>query len=308
MVPNPRPNVPVFTKARMPKADMPDDEKGRLCSLYFRPWTLCKDFEVIPHVPHMLEMTMYPEPAVRKRKRAKRKAAPEEAEASWAHSWARYIRGNVVSDHATRLIRRFLSLTLARRCGDNAQNSDDEAMSENDDMEGIGAEAVKINLDDAHEILQFKADKEEEDAAGEEGSKGTSNRRKAPKRKQSHWSQKPNAGDGPWDTSGNMETNAIDEYKKATRSLGKKKSTDKATSSSCWRGCRFMCVRVTARARAKDLIACVLIDDTQRQNIYQAKRGYDFKKKARASIYSHGGITSIRKWFEELQAVLFLSL
>ena len=231
MVPNPRPNVPVFTKARMPKADMPDDEKGRLCSLYFRPWTLCKDFEVIPHVPHMLEMTMYPEPAVRKRKRAKRKAAPEEAGASWAHSWARYIRGNVVSDHAARLIRRFLSLTLARRCGDNAQNSDDEAMSEKDDMEGIGAEAVKISLDDPHEILQLKEEKEEEDAADNEAGKGGAKKARGSKRKLGHWPQKPNAGDGLWDSSGNRETNATDEYKKAARS-SERKNENKARTST----------------------------------------------------------------------------
>ena len=252
-------------------------------------------------------MTAYPEPAVRHRKRAKHKAAPEEAVASWAGSWARYIRGNIVSDHAARLIRRFLSLTLARRCGDNAQKSDDDAMSEKGDMEGNGAEAVKISLDDAHEILRLKAD-EEEDAAGDEGSKDTSNGRKASKKKQSHWSRKPNAGDGPWDTSGNVETNAIDEYKKAVKSLGKK-STDKATSSSLSRECTFMCMRVSALVRANDLIARVLTDGTQqKKNIYQAKRNYDFKKKGRATIYSHGGTADIRKWFEDLQAISFLLL
>ena len=47
-------------------------------------------------------------------------------------------------------------MTLARRCGDNAQNSDGDAMSEKDDMEGNAAEAVKISLDDAHEILLKK--------------------------------------------------------------------------------------------------------------------------------------------------------
>ena len=231
MVLNPRPNVPVFTKAKMPRADMQDNEKGRLCSVYFRPWTLCKDFEVIPHVPHMLEMTMYPEPAVRHRKRAKLKAAPEEAEASWAHSWARYIRGNVVSDHAARLIRRFLSLTLARRCGDNAHASDDDAASQMDEMEGHGAEAVKISLDGAHEILQLKEEKEEEDAAGNEAGKGGAKKARGSKRKLGHWPQKPNAGDGLWDSSGNRGTNAIDEYKKAARS-SERKNENKARSST----------------------------------------------------------------------------
>ena len=121
-------------------------------------------------------------------------------------------------------------MTLARRCGDNAHDSDDDAMSEKDNMEGNAAEAVKISLDDAHEILRFKADEEEEDAAGDEGSKGTSNRRKGPKRKQSHWSQKPNAGDGPWDTSGNIETNSIEEYKKEAR-CSERKNEINATSN-----------------------------------------------------------------------------
>ena len=277
--------MPVFSKSRMPRADMQDDEKARLCSVYFRPWTLCTDFEVIPHVPHLLHMTAYPEPAVRHRKRAKHKAAPEEAVASWASSWARYIRGNIVSDHAARLIRRFLSLTLARRCGDNAQKSDDDAMSEKGDMEGNGAEAVKISLDDAHEILRLKAD-EEDDAAGDEGSKDTSNGRKASKKKQSHWSRKPNAGDGPWDTSGNVETNAIDEYKKAVKSLGKK-STDKATSSSLSRECTFMCMRVSALVRANDLIARVLTDGTQQKKTYTRPSGTTISRRRDERLYTH---------------------
>ena len=266
MVLNPRPNVPVFTKAKMPRADMQDNEKGRLCSVYFRPWTLCKDFEVIPRVPHMLEMTMYPEPAVRHRKRAKLKAAPEEAEASWAHSWARYIRGNVVSDHAARLIRRFLSLTLARRCGDNAQNSDDDAKSEMDDMEGHGAEAVKLNLDEAHGILQFKADEEEGDA-GDEGSKGKTKKGTASKIKQSHWSRKPNAGDGPWDTSGNIETNSMEEYKKAAR-CSERKNEIKATSSSLL----GECLRDRAFVDAKDLITRMRKTYTRRSRTTISRR------------------------------------
>ena len=74
-------------------------------------------------------------------------------------------------------------MTLARRCGDNAHNSDDDAKSEMDDMDGHGAEAVKLNLDEAHGILQFKADEEEGDA-GDEGSKGKTKKGTVAKRKQ----------------------------------------------------------------------------------------------------------------------------
>ena len=284
--------MPVFSGSKMPRADMHDDEKARLCSVYFRPWTLCTDFEVTPHVPHLLHMTAYPEPAVRHRKRAKGKAAPEEAVASWASSWTRYIHGNVVSEHAARLIRRFLSLTLARRCGDNAHDSDDDAMSEKDNMEGNAAEAVKISLDDAHEILRFNADKEEEDAAGDEGSKGTSNRRKGPKRKQSHWSQQPNAGDGLWDTSGNMETNAIDEYKKAARSIGKE-SKNKATSRSLRAGVH-LCACVTLRSHAQKISSHACSSMTHNSKTYTRRRGATISRRRgeRVSTRTEASLTS----------------
>ena len=213
---------------------------------------------------------MYPEPAVRHRKRAKLKAAPEEAEASRAHSWARYICGNVASDHAARLIRRFLSLTLARRCGDYAQNSDDDAKSQMDDMEGHGAEAAKLSLDEAHAILQFKADEEEGDA-GDEGSKGKTKKGTASKRKQSHWSQKPNAGDGPWDTSGNIETNSIEEYKKAAR-CSERKNEIKAMSNSFSRECTLMRLRDRAFVDATYLIARMRNTYTRRSRTTIARR------------------------------------
>ena len=122
-------------------------------------------------------------------------------------------------------------MTLARRCGDNAHASDDDAASQMDEIEGHGAEAVKISLDGAHEILQLKEEKEEEDAAGSEAGKVGSKKARGSKRKLGHWPQKPNAGDGLWDSSGNRETNATDEYKKAARS-SERKSENKARSST----------------------------------------------------------------------------
>ena len=87
--------------------------------------------------------------------RGKNKATAEETMPSWAGSWGRYIRGNVVSEHATRLIRRFLVLTLARS-GNNGRESDDDAESGKEDMEGHGAVPVKLNLDEMHQILRVK--------------------------------------------------------------------------------------------------------------------------------------------------------
>ena len=177
-------------------------------------------------------------------------------------------------------------------------------MSEKDDMEGIGAEAVKINLDDAHEILRFKADKEEEDAAGEEGSKGTSNRRKAPKRKQSHWSQQPNAGDGPWDTSGNMETNAIDEYKKATRSLGKKIARTRQRVVAVGAGVD-LCACVSLRAHAPKISSHACSSMIHNDKTYTRRSGATISRRRRervstrteASLASANGSKSCRPSF-----------
>lgn len=292
---------------------MRDEEKARLCSVYFRPWTLCTDFDAIPHVPHLLQMPLYPEPVVRRRKREKGKAATEETVESWAGSWARYIRGNVVSDHAAVLIRRFLSLTLARRSGDNAQNSDDGAESEMDDMEGNGAVAVKVSLDDAHDILRLKTE-EGEDSSAEENDKEISKRKKNSTGKRGKWSGNFNR-DGPWDSSGNIETNRIEEYKKAARGLAKKDG-EKALNSSRSRLCVLVCVCVSVCARlrancitARVLIAAYVRRDKRTKHAHQAGNNGNFKKKARASIYSHGGIVDVRTWLDALQAhVSFFSV
>ena len=178
--------IPVFANSKMPRAGMNDDEKARLCSVYFRPYTLCPDFAALPHVPHLLQLRLYPEPVVRRRKRSKGKAAAEETMPSWASSWARYIRGNVVSEHAARLIRRFLSLTLARS-GSNARNSDDEGEAEIDDLEGHGGVPVKVSLDEAHRIVRSEVDGE---GASAQGDLRAAKRPKSTKCALAHWSTK----------------------------------------------------------------------------------------------------------------------
>ena len=155
-------------------------------------------------------MRLYPEPIVRHRMRAKSKATAEETMPSWAGSWGRYIRGNVVSEHAARLIKRFLSLTLARSSY-KGQDSDDDAESGKEDMEGHGAVPVKLNLDEMHQILRINEDGED----GSKLSKKTCNAR-------ARWSLKLTAEGGAWDSSGHHDTNQIEEYKKSARDLGRR--------------------------------------------------------------------------------------
>ena len=219
MVPHHRPRVPVFSNTKMPRAGMKDEEKARLCSLFWRPWTLCQDFSRTPHVPHLLQMRLYPEPIVRHRMRAKSKATAEETMPSWAGSWSRYIRGNVVSEHAARLIRRFLSLTLARSSY-KGQDSDDDAESGKEDMEGDGAKAVKLDLDETHRILRLKEDCED-DSKQKDGKQIDKLARTTSTVRARYGLTLGGADGAAWDSSGHIDTNQIEEYKKAARNLGK---------------------------------------------------------------------------------------
>ena len=40
--------------------------------------------------------------------------------------------------------------------------------------------------------------------------------------------------------------------------------------------------------------------------MYQGKQNYDFKRKARADLYTRGHVNDVDKWLADLQADLFL--
>ena len=191
---------------KMPRANMLAEEKAKLCSLFFRPWSLCADFAAVPHVPHLLQLPLYPVPIVRRRKRGKGKPETKETEPSWTSSWARFIRGNIPSEHAARIIRRFLSLMVPRAGDNNNRHSDEEAESEMGDMEGHAAKPVQIDLGDAHKILR-----------------DDDKRQKAGDGVRAHYvtgSGKPE-DEIAWDTTGNDPTAQSEEYKKAATFMKK---------------------------------------------------------------------------------------
>jgi len=160
LVRNPRPMVPVFQNTKLPRPGYSAEENARLCSVYFRPWTLHKNLAEPPHVPHLLQLAMYPEVAApapaagdqpRRRLSRKRPLAegPEVPRNSWTASWGAYIRGNVVSEHASRLITNFLTATLARTAAD-----DDSTDEEADDPHDDDFEPLCPSLDDVHKLLE----------------------------------------------------------------------------------------------------------------------------------------------------------
>ena len=76
---------------------------------------------------------------------------------SWAGSWGRYIRGNVVSKHSARIITNFLTATLARTA--EADDSTDE------EAEGPGEdefETLPVSQEDLQQILGMQIESEEQ--------------------------------------------------------------------------------------------------------------------------------------------------
>ena len=168
-----------------------------------------------PHVPHLLQLPLYPEPFVRHRKREKGKPTQGESGPSWTSSWARFIRGNIPSEHSAQIIKRFLSL-MVPRAGANAQDSDNEAESGIDEIEGHGAQPVKLNMDGIHKILRDDA-----------------NRLKNTGGVRARWSSDcaNMQRDSIWDSSGNNPTMKTEEYKAAANAI-KRAQEEKAPRSA----------------------------------------------------------------------------
>ena len=223
LVRTPRPMVPVFQHSKLPRAGLSAEENARLCSVYLRPWTLCADFAAPPHVPHLLQLAMYPlaepevaRPAARRRVTGKRSppvsSAPD-ARPTWATSWGRYIRGNVVSDHAARLITNFLTATMARADA-GGDSTDEEADAADDDD---AAPPLCPTLDEVREVLQAAPENDDVKL-----SRSQQQHARTIRRGRDMWTLQPSGrSDGATDTAGAVPNVRVGEYGKAARAAGK---------------------------------------------------------------------------------------
>ena len=116
----------------MPHRGVTDREhRAKLCSLYFRPWVLIRS-HATTRVPHLedLDLVLLPRwdtegadlhaVIVRPRCSREQTLAPGQVwrKRSYDEAWRRYIRGNIVSEHAERIIRNFLLVM----CGTGKNN------------------------------------------------------------------------------------------------------------------------------------------------------------------------------------------
>ena len=103
------PLIPYPTTCPLPKPDMSKDAQARLLNVYLRPWTL--DLKsATPHVPHISALDLeIRSTSLNPRRRLFTKTAP--GPRSHHVAWRAYIQHHVVSEHAARTIRNFLSAT-----------------------------------------------------------------------------------------------------------------------------------------------------------------------------------------------------
>ena len=105
-----RPYVPQPIKTPLLRKNMDLDERGRILSVYLRPWTLVPD-QATPHVPYLLDLDIVLTSVLSHRKRYRGKqvgAAIPLVQRSFADSWDDYRRQHIVSKHAMKLIRNFV--------------------------------------------------------------------------------------------------------------------------------------------------------------------------------------------------------
>ena len=237
----------------MPRPGMPAEESAKLCSVYMRPWTLNKN-DADCHVPHLLQLAQVPAvisapgsssiaggPLTNLRgKRLSKKTPASECSAHyqvsltscnrqgapgeavdiccWRAAWEWYVKGHVVSDHASRVITNFLTNTMAKSApaGDSSEEEDEAGTRENDHVRPL-----RPSLDTLHKILREQHGALDEDA---HMSRARKEQARTIKRTRAMWEADCVTVGGDVDavdTSGAKPSLRVQEYGRAARALGK---------------------------------------------------------------------------------------
>ena len=120
------PMVPSIAASDLPDRQPNQEEKKKLLSLYLRPWVLDDSYASI-EVPHLSDLDVTrAEHHFREAPKRRRIKGPAFPRRSYASSWTEYVRGNVVSQHAARIITQF----QAACCGRSKTRDDVEPTAE----------------------------------------------------------------------------------------------------------------------------------------------------------------------------------
>ena len=121
-----RPDVPQPIRTPFLKKTMELEERGRILSLYLRPWTLLRD-HATPHVPHLSDLDVVLTSVLAHKKRhtgKQRGVAVPPVQRSFAEAWDDYRKNHIVSKHALQLIRNFVLTQMP-----NSIEGDDEEVN-----------------------------------------------------------------------------------------------------------------------------------------------------------------------------------
>ena len=114
-----RPDVVVIEGLKMPRASRAPAENAKYCSLFFRPWTLLAGNIDTPHLSLLglsfkhLEAYYSRTAHLSVSESDQKTLLPLAQIVEWSRAWDVYVRGNVVSQAAAKLIRSFLLKTIA---------------------------------------------------------------------------------------------------------------------------------------------------------------------------------------------------
>ena len=169
-----RPMIPAISNTPMPdhvaltpeKPSLRKEEQGRRYCVYMRPWTLLPELATV-HVPYITNLNQTPQQT---RRRLRTKTAVH----SFARAWSWYIHGQIVSQHQTRIIRKFMEIN----CGNCTRDANVDI-----ETEGSGVKACALEFDNQmcvnsiHRLIRcMLSGKKEKDGENEEKA-GASSRR-----------------------------------------------------------------------------------------------------------------------------------
>ena len=153
-----RPIVPVLEGVPLPSPAKPAEENAKYFSVFFRPWTLLHAQTDIPHMANLAVIAYEPERVCKEKtllcdlmrderlpKTTERVLSkPHKSSYNFSRAWDAYIRGNVGSRHAARIITSVITNTLARTTEEHDNPDGADASDIDDDIPPLRWEAKDL--------------------------------------------------------------------------------------------------------------------------------------------------------------------
>ena len=150
--------MPEPSRTPMLRETMDANERGRILSIYLRPWTLLR-CQVAVHVPFLADLDVVISTALPYRKRLSNKVsvAPRPPTSrSFAVAWEDYQRYHIVSKHALRLIRNFILTQMP----ESVEVDEEDSETEKTKQPPVKVFSPWASLDSIKEMLQSEKEAE----------------------------------------------------------------------------------------------------------------------------------------------------